>query len=83
MTKNRQTQNQRKNSARHPPLVSEIPACDNSGQLIGLPCAHALQPPIPVLESDLSLSRMLGVFDPDIHGGEVMAAKPVGRELNS
>jgi antitoxin MazE len=38
---------------------------------------------VPVGEPELSLSQMLASFDPDIHGGEVMAAHPIGREVNS
>ena len=38
---------------------------------------------VPVGEPELSLSQMLAAFDPDIHGGEVMAAKPIGREIIS
>ena len=38
---------------------------------------------VPVGEPELSLSQMLAGFDPEIHGGEAMAAKPVGREIIS
>jgi len=31
-------------------------------------------------EKPLSLTDRLALFDPSVHGGEVMAAKPVGRE---
>jgi antitoxin MazE len=32
-------------------------------------------------EPKLSLSEKLAAFDPAVHGGEVMATRPVGREL--
>lgn len=38
---------------------------------------------VPVGEPDLSLTQMLAAFDPEIHGGELMTAKPIGREIIS
>jgi len=32
-------------------------------------------------EPELSLALMLAAFDPRVHGGEVMPAKPDGREV--
>jgi len=32
-------------------------------------------------EPRLSLTKMLALFDPEQHGGEVLAASPVGKEV--
>lgn len=34
----------------------------------------------PIGEPKLTLAQKLAVFDPALHGGEVMASSPVGRE---
>lgn len=33
------------------------------------------------LQPSLTLAKMLAAFDPQLHGGEVMAATPVGNEV--
>ncbi|HXJ43838.1 MAG TPA: AbrB/MazE/SpoVT family DNA-binding domain-containing protein [Bryobacteraceae bacterium] len=35
----------------------------------------------PIGEPRLTLAQKLALFDPGKHGGEVMATKPVGREV--
>lgn len=35
----------------------------------------------PIGEPRLTLSQKLALFDPERHGGEAMAVKPVGREV--
>jgi len=35
----------------------------------------------PIGEPKLTLAQMLAAFDPDLHAGEAMAARPVGNEV--
>lgn len=58
------------------------PMAKAAGVAEGSPVRVTVKPGRIVIETEVepSLDQMLAVFDPNKHGGEVMADRPVGKE---
>jgi antitoxin MazE len=52
-----------------------------AGQPVEVSCQDSNVVVRPLGEPKLTLSQKLAAFDPAMHGGEVMATRPVGNEV--